>query len=430
MKRGIVLFLSAIAFFLLLNGTYAANGCNNREYFVMLKLSGVSNAHAGLWNSSLGEEICFSNFFNVSGVNSQQDYTTRIGASGTNFRDTNSDGMNIILRLHSETNSHGAVRNVDNNVIANYPIAASYGYGDLKCEVREGTSCEGYKPFNGLPDHYGKEIVFLKNYFNSHVSENPSYGYNIRICCASRNFLPLPSQQCDHDNQIDSGEVCDGNNLNGASCPAGKVGTPRCASDCRSLDYSSCLDSINLPQTCQDNAFQNPDSGQTFSIKIGGVLTHPTSCEEFNSISFPLDRPASYSGSEGDYKREMCNSCSVLISGSDLQDFLPLDGYAPQCQWDESSSTCELGYRSNSNQTCVIRVVEDSECLPGQSVKTVKITNSCDPLCSPQSNGGEGCSQTVTCPQTIALPFFGFASFVSALILIGAIYFLYNKKVK
>jgi hypothetical protein len=393
----------------------SARTCNH-DYYVMFKSSGSSNAHAGLWNSSYDEEVCFEDFFNVTGVSGESDFKTKLGTE--DIRTGRGDGENIILRLYREFNSH-----------VNIPNGTSYNttaaYGDLHCVAESSLYyCPSFCLENG---HCGKRIIFLSREYNAHISRPPS-DYALEICCASEYFDPLPSEGVCGNDVIEGDEVCDGTAVGSATCPhETPFGAPTCSGDCKRITYENCRAESEITGFCKKYGFQG--GGTEHKIKFGtNVLpVGPTMCDDYNDIKLS-QVPTNYTDEGGnltDYKAEMCNSCSVMIN---LKDLLPLDGYDPRCSW--NGTRCNLEYRSAGGDICIRREVEGSDpgCQAGQSVKTVNMTDTCD---SARCGIPSGCPTQVRCPTgVVQLPFFDYKNLIAAIIVIGMIYLVYKFKRK
>ena len=410
MKLSLLAIGGIVCLFLFLR---LANAAPCDDYLTLFKLSSEGNAHVGLWNSSYTEEICLGDYFVVpSDVSDEDDLEDAMDID--ELREADSE--NVILRVYSESNSHARIANA-----TDYPIKVAFG--DLVCVVKDFS--EPCEELSRGENHFGKKIVTLRDYYNSHGSRAPSEGYNLKICCASENLESLENENECNNGVLEWDETCDGNNLNGASCPVGYIGNPTCAEDCMSISLDSCTPESLVPPFCIAYGVV----GNEHRIIINGILTGPTSCDDYNDIILS-DVNSSYinnGGNLSDYKQQMCDDCANTFITSYLDAYLPQDGINPSCGWDEGE--CMLNYDS-AGGPCVIREVAGSDegCEQGQAVKYVNITNSCDSQCNNPSTGG--CRIQVPCAQVVQLPFFDYRNLIVAIIIIGLIYLVYKRKRK
>lgn len=128
------------------------------ENQIIMRLFSNTNSHGALWNESVGVynyTICYSDIFETQGNGNH-----------------NCNGANRVISLYDITNAHAATSH-DNT---NYNIDVCYG--DLTCRainISKGESC------NAAGGE--KAIVSLLSYNNSHISNASDTNYPIKICC-------------------------------------------------------------------------------------------------------------------------------------------------------------------------------------------------------------------------------------------------------
>jgi len=138
-------------------GVVSAGNCDKSQ--IIMKLSSSTNAHGALWNDT---ELS-SYYYHIC-------YDEIFGGpyGGSNPHKCADDGSNKVLSLFNETNAHASILDDDIN------YAVDVCYGNLVCEDRE--NCED-----------DEEIVARMYYENnSHISNASDGHYNITICCSSK----------------------------------------------------------------------------------------------------------------------------------------------------------------------------------------------------------------------------------------------------
>ncbi|MEK6873340.1 MAG: hypothetical protein AABW91_00695 [Nanoarchaeota archaeon] len=141
----------------ILNNTDSLSTCIDSQ--VILTLSGLTNAHAGIIGSSNHSvKICYNSIFN-------KQYTLN------NSQVCKNDSSNTVLILSGGKNAHAKVSNMTLNS-GDIPVC----YGDLSCKVVLG----------GCNSSIGeKRIIGLSDYDDAHLSFSILQGYEKNLCCTS-----------------------------------------------------------------------------------------------------------------------------------------------------------------------------------------------------------------------------------------------------
>ena len=156
------------------------------------------------------------------------------------------------------------------------------------------------------------------------------------------------------------GEVCDGNDLGGATCPAECAGgLPTCNTTCDGLDYSSCIScGCDYDGVCEDGEDCNNCSSDCASGSTSGAICGNGLCEAGNGENCktcPADcrgyqkgRPsgryccgAGYSTPSCDNPTSICNSAGYLCTASTVSPGTYCCGDGT-CESGESCGNCAL----------------------------------------------------------------------------------------
>lgn len=410
MKRFVLVALLSIVFSIFLMGNFVNANCEDSQ--LILRLSGIDNAHVGMFNmSSYSTELCFEDFF-------ESNYT------GANPHAANAGGDNIVLELSDSDNAHVA-----------QPFAGVYSnnlsYGDLKCDVvlrGSGRTCRSVVN-NG---HEGARIAWMSDLTNAHLARGgvTESGFNYQLCCASASIDPNVGGVCG-DGVMDenSWETCDGDDFGLIhSCvdligPSGErffAGMPGCSIGCY-ITTDTCVVEVTPPQ---EYCFQAPPPGEDLpKIYIEGNLTLPGSCGDYDNV-IEADIPFGFDGTLLEYKEEICGTCYQFIP----ELIVPANGFNPYCQWNMGSELCELAFDTATQSGCTQHVISEGTCEPGQLYKTINYTSTCVDGNGRSCDPPNGCEVLVRCATVIEMPFFGWYSFVIAVFFIAGIYFATRRR--
>lgn len=181
--------------------------CSNDQ--LIMKLYSSTNAHGAIWNdSNYAIKVCYDKFFTPS-------------YDGSDPHECNSD--DVMMRLNSLGNSHAAE---DSNANA-YPIDICFK-GLENCEVKPiGTSC----------DSGDAEILYLTGRSNAHIStsviisSNNKYIYKVCCGCSPSGCKKLPSS-------ISEAGLC--SELDESSCSTGGGTIAQSDPGCRASNKADC----------------------------------------------------------------------------------------------------------------------------------------------------------------------------------------------
>jgi hypothetical protein len=162
--------------------------CSDNQ--TIMKLYSNSNSHGAVWNdTTYTVAICYSDFFS--------NYT------GTNPH--NCDGANKILGLSSTTNAHAESKNLTN-------YATNVCYGDLVCNLR--TTCEDSE----------QEILSLSANTNAHLEIASQNNYANKVCCKKGCTPDCTNKNCGDDGCGGSCGTCGENTIcSSGTCVSTKV---------------------------------------------------------------------------------------------------------------------------------------------------------------------------------------------------------------
>lgn len=421
------LFFVLLGVILALGVVSGATSCNDGNQ-IIFRIESDKNAHGEIWNgdNNYVEEICFDNYFAGPGS----------GDRG--------DGAGLVLRLSADTNAEARDPGMEQG---NYPVEVRYG--DLTCALRS-SLCGDYD----VGGRRGSFIVSLSGNTEAHLALS-SGPYDWNLCCVSASEQPI----CNYDDDCD-----DSDGENPINCPADCVGVGGfCGDDerngneeCDGDDYgefdgtcenydSGLYESGNL--TCVDceiefemcvesedanfcEEYNNPfyyDDEE--NCPPGGCIA--TSCDDINKLDLPSDFPG---GNLDEFRMAACEAgCGV----ADIDSSAPDDAINKRCVWDsdaEPDNRCQLAYDVVGGSSCIIEVIEESQCSEDGTHRTITIRvreegqdgpGQCDAC------GGEPtCQKDVPCARVVRLPFFGMFSFVLSVAIISLVYFFYLQKRK
>jgi hypothetical protein len=159
MKRGLKFAVLVLGIFILFMSMIAgiSAACSSSDQIIM-KLYSSSNSHGALWNQSYPYEICYNDIFGVPG-------------SGIHT----CSGTNNVLWLYQINNSHASDINANGY---NIPVC----YGDLTCR-NVTTACAADE----------RIVARLYQDNNSHISSASDTNYPIKICCKTGGAIPPPT---------------------------------------------------------------------------------------------------------------------------------------------------------------------------------------------------------------------------------------------
>ncbi len=170
-----------------------------------------------------------------------------------------------------------------------------------------GELCDG----TSVPSDATCEILVGKGSTGVVVCDSECKRYNLSYCSAA--------SKCDNG-KIDDGEVCDGKNLNGASCASvvgkGSTGTLKCASTCTGYDTSAC----SAAEKCGDSIIQDGElcdksnvSNKTCEDIVGFGSTGTLRCAD-NCAMYDTSRcsPAKHCGNGKLDEDEVCDGPLVF----------------------------------------------------------------------------------------------------------------------
>jgi hypothetical protein len=237
----------------------AACGTNGQDDSqLIMRLSSQENAHGALWNGEYGTKICYDEVFSGNKF---------MGASP---HECTSDSS--ILKLYSQTNSHATTKDYTFPDSTSYPNTVCYK-GVTNCTVWQGQGCTKYNQ---------RVIVYLSSLGNAHLSRIYQNGF-YAICCANTTGMIGPTYNYCRDYPTE-GE-CNNYATEAAQngCPAGKAcfcawnitGTGICEQryhgitpDC---EYNCTMSPTNyLTAECKENGYK------TVSISAQIVPSPPT----------------------------------------------------------------------------------------------------------------------------------------------------------
>ncbi len=208
-KRVFVVILTSVLVLSLLPGVFAQTPdyvCPDDQ--VILRLSADTNAHAETYDSTnyaaTGVEICYDDYFDTPHPVSGTEHTT--GAE--------------VVYLSSATNAH--LRSTVFGGPGSYPITIQYeGFSSCNA-VPIATSCGSNQA----------AILRLVDNTNAHAETIDGAGdYPYKICCTPVNTAHTPVPICGNNN-VETGEECDGTDLGGNCAAIGQTGL---ASGCNAL---------------------------------------------------------------------------------------------------------------------------------------------------------------------------------------------------
>ena len=143
---------------------------------IIMKLHSPSNSHGAIWNDSNYEyEVCYSDIFGEEylGENSHDCIVT-----------------NTLFYLSSQTNAHASATQ---DTIYSTPIC----YGDLACSVineDEGESCSGVV------------VASLYSLYNSHISDASDDNYPYKLCCSEIQVIQWQNLRSQLITEADKGD--------------------------------------------------------------------------------------------------------------------------------------------------------------------------------------------------------------------------------
>ena len=209
----------------------------------------------------------------------------------------------------------------------------------------------------------------------------------------SQNIPPPPVNKCGN-NQIDSGEDCDGSDLNGGSCVTQGFagGSLSCSSSC-SYDTSSCLSSV-----CNNGVVEGSEdcdgsdlNGATCVTQgfAGGSLSCSSSCSYDTSscLSSVCNNGVVEGGEDCDGSHLNGATCGSLgFSGGSLS-------CSSSCSYDTSSCT--------SNPPCGNNQIDPGEeCDDGNTISG----DGCDSTCHTEITATKDCINSNYCKVSVCVP--------------------------
>lgn len=309
MKKEII-FVAGLLLFLSLVSFASLVGatvgvCDDNQ--VIMRLYSSSNSHGALWNeTNYNTKICWTDFFSPS-------------YSGSSPHECNSN--DVILKLYAVNNSHAA-----DKYSSTYPISLCYK-GLSGCEIATSQP-------NGK-----KAIVYLSGATNAHLSRNSALSYSAIYCKYPEEYTPI----------------------------APHVG----------------------PTGCYDFTFEN-DCNSAGDIAQSDPFCHANNGE----------------------------LCTCVWNGTKCA-----------VQWTASGTwTSGSGFVGACDYTCIVSGSEATECSGGSQIISTLATLS-PTGCSAPTGACQDSSATVSCGEIEAsLPFFGSWQIISSLISIALVYALLGRK--
>lgn len=150
--RGLLIIGAVLFFAFALTGMAGAAGCTDDSQ-IIFRLSSTDNAHGAIWNQTYGIKVCYNEIFGTS-------------FKGSNPHSCSSDSR--VLRLYSETNSHAAAKDS-----TSYPVDVCYA-GIGNCTINQEATCNDQK----------KAVIYLSSLTNAHLSKSYSAGF-YAVCCSN-----------------------------------------------------------------------------------------------------------------------------------------------------------------------------------------------------------------------------------------------------
>lgn len=257
----------------------------------IMKIASNSNAHGGLWDSSGGIKVCYTDFFS-------QPY------NGTNPHDC--DSNDIVLKLSNASNAHAAEKSS-----SSYPLDVCYkGLSD--CTIESG----------GCPS--GKAaIAYISGTSNAHLwgvgwLPIPPSSYSA-VCCKGKSDIITPTVGVGACYQLDQ-DSCNNENGAVASLDPGCNGQSSCICEWAN-DTSKCMLKWNVfssDPNCEykcviSSSEQTECSGGSQILSLIATITS-VSLDANCASNLP---PAEASG---------CKSSSATIACGSLEANLPFFG--------------------------------------------------------------------------------------------------------
>ena len=407
LEKGVLVYSFLIVILL---GVVSANSCSVVSIDLcssdkmVLQLSSNGNAHAQKWDAV-----------------PQYGYVLCCDFAGSRDCATNSK----ILNLFSATNSH-----VEIFTSPFYTIPVCYG-NNLNCEVADNECPVRSPPKNA--------ILSLSSETNAHVG-NP-VAYPKKICCTLDPGITCGdgnvggTEECD-DGNINDGDGCSFSlNCKKEFCGDGIITTSN-------LNGNYIGDSV--PEDCEPptaNCIASTCKCEDGFIGKGGVCVEKPS---FNPVQCSEIKMNEYDDVDIiDKIEEICNShippqSQIMYVGNTGCEYYPECAWA----WNEASTdgVCETKPKEMVNPTapeckdsnlvgCDWKENPSGSC--DGSVEVITITYNIQSTDLAEQLRCAIAPQTIPCPETSMLPFFGFYQFIISLTIISIVYafMIYRKKI-
>ena len=256
---------------------------------------------------------------------------------------------------------------------------------------------------------------------------------------------------CDNDNTAETGELCDGTDLNDQTCGSLGFDGGTLACDACGFNVSGCFNEIGFcgdkiiqnGETCDPYGATNPPNASAFNSLIcqnfddftGGTLNCSDNCQiETNQCAggIPCTGPDCCGNGVINIGETCDPGATDLFNGLRCQNFDDFTGGELKCD----SQTCLIltnqctGGTANGPGSCQITQNTTDDCSDGF------LSFSWDgswlgSLIEPQKTQCEAGGSTVNpCPAQIQLPFFSIYNIVAIIVLTILIYFIISKRKK